>query len=157
MGPVEKLLWCIALPGFGQLLNGKYLKGIVLIVLEVIVNARANLNQIIISSFRGLTQQAVSQANYEWLMFYPCLYMFAIYDAFKDGGGARARYAYLPFATAAFVSTVGLIYSSDLRIWHVLLGPVWCPMLFCFGGLLAGWGLQALVVRLEARRNPGTA
>ena len=35
MNPTEKLLWSIALPGFGQMLNGKYVKGILLIILEL--------------------------------------------------------------------------------------------------------------------------
>ena len=44
----EKLLWSIALPGLGQLLNGKYIKGIVLIFLELLVYVQGNLNEIIL-------------------------------------------------------------------------------------------------------------
>lgn len=42
----ETLLWSIALPGFGQLLNGKLIKGTVLIFLEFMVNVQSNLNEI---------------------------------------------------------------------------------------------------------------
>jgi len=49
---IEKLLWSIALPGFGQLLNGKYIKGVLLISLEFLVNVKSNFNEVIISSFR---------------------------------------------------------------------------------------------------------
>ncbi len=35
---MEKLFWSIALPGFGQLLNGKYLKGGLFIFLEFLIN-----------------------------------------------------------------------------------------------------------------------
>jgi TM2 domain-containing membrane protein YozV len=34
----ETLLWSIALPGFGQFLNGKYVKGLTLLFLEFLVN-----------------------------------------------------------------------------------------------------------------------
>ncbi len=73
---MEKLLWSIALPGFGQLLNRQYLKGILLIALELLVNVQANFNEVILLSFFGETQEAVQQANYGWLMFYPCLYVY---------------------------------------------------------------------------------
>ena len=41
VNPKEVLLWSIAFPGFGQLLNGKYFKGIMLILLEVIINIQS--------------------------------------------------------------------------------------------------------------------
>jgi TM2 domain-containing membrane protein YozV len=64
MNPYEKLLWSIALPGFGQLLNGKYIKGILFIFLEIIINVRGNFNEIIMLSFQGEIENAVVQANY---------------------------------------------------------------------------------------------
>lgn len=69
---IEKILWSIALPGFGQILNGKLLKGFTFITLEVILNIMANLNEVIIFSFQGNTLEAVERTNYRWLMFYPC-------------------------------------------------------------------------------------
>ena len=43
--PFEKLMWSIALPGFGQYLNGKYFKGTILLILEFLINVQANFNQ----------------------------------------------------------------------------------------------------------------
>src|SRR5699024_6540294 len=85
--PKEILLWSIAFAGFGQLLNRKYVKGILLIVLEFLINVKGNINWVILLSFQGEIQQAIQQADYQWLMFYPCLYFFAIWDAYKDAGG----------------------------------------------------------------------
>jgi hypothetical protein len=79
----EKLLWSIALPGFGQILNGKLIKGILIIFLEILINVQANFNEVIILSFHGEIVSAIEQTNYRWLMFYPCLYFFAMWDAFK--------------------------------------------------------------------------
>jgi len=44
----EVLFWSIALPGFGQILNKKYAKGILFILLEFTINLQANLNEAII-------------------------------------------------------------------------------------------------------------
>lgn len=48
---LEALLWSIALPGFGQLLNKKHIKGILFIVLEFLINMGANFNEGIRLSF----------------------------------------------------------------------------------------------------------
>jgi TM2 domain-containing membrane protein YozV len=136
---MEKLLWSIALPGFGQFLNGKYVKGIVLLILEFMVNVQANFKEIIILSFHGDIEKAIVQADYQWLMFYPCLYFYAMWDAFKDAGGEKDRYSFLPFVFAAYFVTVGLIYSSKLKLFGVVLGPVWLPMLCVIPGITVGF------------------
>ncbi|UJL46157.1 hypothetical protein KFZ58_17655 [Virgibacillus sp. NKC19-16] len=142
---IEKLLWNIALSGFGQLLNGKYLKGFLLIFLEFLVNVQGSINLIIISSFLGNIEIAIEQANYQWVMFYPCLYFFAIWDAFKDAGGGRKPYAFLPFVFSAYFMTVGVIYSSTLTLFGVLIGPVWFPIISIIPGLLIGFLLQGIL------------
>ncbi|NHN30535.1 hypothetical protein [Paenibacillus agricola] len=134
---IEVLLWSIALPGFGQLLNGRVFKGLILISLEFLVNVQSNLNQVIISSFHGEIQQAVIETDYQWLMFYPCVYMFGMWDAYKEAGSGLLPYSYLPFVLAAFLATVGLIY-SDKKLWGWYFGPVWLPMLLCFIGVGIG-------------------
>ena len=72
----EALLWSIALPGFGQLLNGKYLKGIIFISLEFIINVQSHFNEIILHSFNGDIEKAIESTEYQWLIFYPCVYFF---------------------------------------------------------------------------------
>ncbi|TXK76975.1 hypothetical protein [Paenibacillus sp. N3.4] len=146
---IEKLLWSIALPGFGQFLNRKYIKAITLIILEFIINTNSHLNMIIIYSFLGDITAAIDTTDYHWLMFYPCLYMFGMWDAYKDGG-ETAAYAYLPYALGAFLGTVGLIYSTDLKLFGVLWGPVWLAMLFAFIGI--GIGIL-LFLMLNNRRK----
>ncbi|MGN7299467.1 hypothetical protein [Ferdinandcohnia sp. SAFN-114] len=134
----EKLMWSIALPGFGQYLNGKYFKGTVLLVLEFLINVQGNFNQVILLSFRGEIGDAIKYAEYQWLMFYPCLYFFSMWDAVKDAGGGKDPYSFLPYVFAAFFVTVGLIFSSNLTIFGVLFGPVWLPILFVFPGVIIG-------------------
>lgn len=135
---IEKLMWSIALPGFGQFLNRKYFKGAVLVTLEFLINIQANFNQVIILSFHGEIGDAIKYTDYQWLMFYPCLYFFSIWDAMKDTREGTEPYSFLPFVFGAYFVTVGLIYSSKLKIFGVLFGPVFLPMLFLIPGIIIG-------------------
>ena len=151
-GIIEKVLWSIALPGFGQLLNGKILKGLLLILLEFLINIRSNFNKAIIYSFQGDIQGSIDHVNYQWLMFYPCIYMFAMWDAYKDAGGGKSPYSFLPFVFAAYFVTMGLIYSSTLSIFGVLLGPVFLPMLFLIPGISIGLLIKILLGNLKVKK-----
>jgi hypothetical protein len=141
----EKLLWSIALPGFGQYLNRKYFKGTVFLVLEFLINIQSNFNQIILMSFHGEISDAIKHTNYQWLMFYPCLYFFSMWDAVKDAGGGKDPNSFLPYVFTAFFVTVGLTFSSNLVIFGVLLGPVWLPMLFVFPGVVFGIIIKKII------------
>jgi hypothetical protein len=146
---LEKALWSIAIPGFGQFLNRKYFKGIVLVFLEFLINVNGNINTLIVSSFLGETELAVSQANYQWLMFYPCVYLYSIWDAYKDGAGEKEKpLLFVPFAIAAYVETVGVIYSKIFRIKGVLLGPIFLPMACIFLGLGIGFVIRYLALKV---------
>jgi hypothetical protein len=149
---IEKVLWSIALPGFGQLLNGKFSKGLLLIVLEFLINVQSNFNKVIIYSFQGDIQAAIDHVDYEWLMFYPCLYFFSIWDAFKDDGGGKSPYSFLPFVFSAYFVTVGLIYSSSLKIFGILFGPVFLPMLFLIPGISIGLFIKIALVNFKVKK-----
>jgi hypothetical protein len=144
---LEKALWSIAIPGFGQFLNKKYFKGIVLVVLEFLINVKAKVNTLIVLSFLGQTQQAMEVANYQWLMFYPCVYLFSIWDAYRDGSKEESPLLFLPFAIAAYIETVGVIYSRVFRINGVLLGPIFLPMICIFVGLGIGFIIRYVCLR----------
>ena len=130
----EVLFWSIAFPGFGQILNEKFIKAILFILLELIINIKGNFNEIIILSFQGETKKAILQANYEWLMFYPCLYFFSAWDAYKDAGGGKNN-SFFPFVFCAYFVTLSLIYSSKFP----LFGPVWLSMVGVIPGILVGF------------------
>jgi hypothetical protein len=137
---IEKLLWSIALPGFGQLLNQKYVKGILFIFLEFLVNLQSNFNESIISSFHGNTDTSIEQIDFKWLMFYPCLYFFSMWDAVKGAneGGKNSPFLFLPFVFAAYFVTIGLIYSTDTKIFGV-------PMVFVLPGVVIGLVVKKFV------------
>ncbi len=140
--PLEKLLWSIALPGFGQFLNGKIIKGLVFVFLEFLINVKANFNTVIMLSFQGKIQEATVLTDYQWIMFYPCLYFFAMWDAWKDAGGGKKRFSFLPFVFSAYFVTVGCMYSPDAKFFGVLLGPVWLPIISVIPGVIIGLVIQ---------------
>ncbi|WP_042225290.1 hypothetical protein [Oceanobacillus manasiensis] len=150
---LEAVLWSIALPGFGQLLNKKYVKGLTLMALEFLINIMGNFNRIIILSFHFRIEEAIEQTNYLWLMFYPCLYFFGIWDAYKDAGGGRKAFAYLPLVFSAYFVTLGLIFSPVFRIFGTLIGPMWLPMLSLPVGLAVGWIIKWVLVKLIYRNQ----
>ncbi|WP_461176593.1 hypothetical protein [Virgibacillus ainsalahensis] len=153
---LEVLLWSIALPGFGQLLNHKYIKGILLIGLEFLINVIGNFNRIIVLSFNGEIQEAINQTNYLWLMFYPCLYFFSIWDAYKDAGGGEKPFAYLPLVFSAYFVTVGLIFSPVFTIFGTLIGPMWLPILSLPIGLIVGALIRWILLKVYGRESRKT-
>jgi hypothetical protein len=145
LGRVEKLLWSIAIPGFGQFLKREYTKGVILVFLEFLINTKANINTLIVLSFYGQTELAVEQANYQWLMFYPCVYIYSLWDAFRDEEDKSLLS--LPFALAAYIETIGVIYSKTVRINGVLLGPIFLPMICIFLGLGLGFIIRGIIIK----------
>ena len=146
---LEAILWSIALPGFAQILNQRLMKGIVFIFLEFLINVNSHFNIAILYSFQGKISEAIESTNYQWLMFYPCLYMFAMWDAYKDAKGETPRYSYLPFVFGAYFVTLGLIFSSSLKVGQILLGPMWLPILSLIPGLMVGSIIRGILMRLE--------
>lgn len=144
---LEKLLWSIAIPGFGQLLNQKYVKGILLITLEIFINIKSNLNSVIIYSFYGDIDKAIENTNYTWLLFYPCLYFFAIWDAYRDAVKDHPPFLFIPFVLAAYFSTIGVIYSRSFKLIGILLGPIWLSLIFAILGLAFGIIMKKLLIR----------
>ncbi len=142
---LEVVLWSIALPGFAQLINHQYVKGILFIGLEFLINVMGNLNTIIVLSFNLKIEEAIAQTNYLWLMFYPCLYFYAIWDAYKNAGGGEKAFAYLPLAFSAYFVTVGVIFFTKLHhFWHfnrsfMATHPVYTNWFSCRGTYKVGF------------------
>ncbi|WP_209121365.1 hypothetical protein [Alkalihalobacillus sp. BA299] len=145
----EAIFWSIALPGFAQLLNKRYLKGILFIFLEFLVNIQSNFNEIIMLSFLGEIETAIERTDYQWLLFYPCLYFFAMWDAYKDAGGGKDPYSFLPLVFAAFFVTLGTIFSVKVKLFDILFGPVWLPILAVAPGLALGFLIKKIIISVQ--------
>jgi hypothetical protein len=147
---LEAILWSVAFPGFGQLLNGHLIKGILFILLEFTINVMSSFNQAIMFSFLGKITEAAKVIDYDWLMFYPCVYMYAMYDAYKFAEGENPRFSFVPFAFGAYFITIGLMYSPNI-IFGISFGPIWLPMLFLIPGLGIGFIIRFLLIKFTSR------
>lgn len=145
----QAALWSIAIPGFGQLINGKYIKGLTLLALELLINMHSGLNMIIVYSFQGQPLEAINATNYQWLMFYPCIYLFAIWDAYNDADAGQTPLLFLPFTLAAYTGTIGVIYSNTLIIKDTYLGPLWSFLPISLIGLGMGYFVRFVILRYQ--------
>lgn len=152
----ERIFWSIAFPGFGQILNKQIFKGIIFIFLEFLINVKARLNLGLGYSFLGNTESAVKFVDYQWIMFYPCIYMFAMWDAYKNAGGDNSSFEFLPFAVAAIFSTISVMISPVLRVFGFLLGPVWLPILGILFGTASGLVVRRLLINYLKRKTSQT-
>ena len=110
-----------------------------------------NFNVVIISSFHGESKKPLLKLITYGLCFYPCLYFFAMWDAYKDVGGGNRKYSYLPFVFCAFFVTVGCIYSSTFKIFGFLFGPIWLPILCVIPGIWIGLLLMKIIKKAIER------
>ncbi len=144
MNKLEAVFWNIAFPGFSQLLMGQYIKGILFVALEVMINANSHFNSAIMYSFLGEINNAEKVLNYQWLMFYPCVYLFSLWDGYRSAMSENEKYSFFPFVFGAYFVTVGLMVSPKVTIFQIHPGPVFLPMLFLIPGLLIGFLIKFL-------------
>ncbi|MEH7306124.1 hypothetical protein [Neobacillus drentensis] len=152
MSKLEAVLWNIAFPGFSQLILGQYIKGILFVALEVMINAMSHFNMGIMYSFLGEIDKAEAVINYQWLMFYPCVYMFSMWDGYRTAMPENEKNSFLPFVFCAYFVTVGLMLSPKITIFNIHPGPVFLPMLFLIPGLLVGFVIKFLVSLKQANQ-----
>ncbi len=146
MSKLEAVLWNIAFPGFTQLLTGHYIKGVLFVVLEFVMNSNSHFNQAIMFSFLGEIEKAEAVVNYQWLMFYPCVYMFSMWDGYRAAMPAEEKFSFLPFVFCAYFVTVGLMISPKVTVFQIHPGPIFLPMLFLIPGLLVGGLLKTFLM-----------
>ncbi len=131
------LFWSITFPGFGQFYNHQYIKGFFFIVLEFLINLQGEVNRAIIYSFHGEFALASEVANWNWLLFYPCIYIFGMaesyYQAHLKENQAFSEAQFVPFILAAMIGTIGTIYG--LR-WG--LGPIFNGLIGMMAGAILG-------------------
>ncbi|WP_407690650.1 hypothetical protein [Salinibacillus xinjiangensis] len=145
---ISSILWNVALPGFAQVLQKRYIVGFTFIFMEILINVFSGFNAAIRYSFLGEINKAIEVTNYQFLMFYPCLYMFALWDAYYEVDKGETPYIFLPFVFGAYFITVGLIYAEHIKVFGVVLGPVWLPMLSLLPGLLVGFLIRSIIIKI---------
>ncbi|WP_345742170.1 hypothetical protein [Cytobacillus gottheilii] len=153
IGKFESIMWSIAFPGFSQLLTGHYIKGIFFVLSEVIINMNSHFNLAIMFSFIGDFDRAYSVTDYQWLLFYACLYFFAMWDGYRTAMPPEEKLSFLPLVFSAYFVTVGVFYCTKFKLFGTLIGPVFIPMLFVIPGLVIGFTLRAIILKVSQRRS----
>jgi len=75
--------WSAALPGFGHLILGQYLKGLSLIVLEVILNTLGKMNLAIMYSFTGHFDLSRQVLDPRCAFLYITVFTYSIWDSYR--------------------------------------------------------------------------
>ena len=148
---LEAVMWSIALPGFAQLLTGNLIKGILFVLLEFLVNVYSNFNKGIMYSFLGEPEMAMKVLDFQWIMLYPFLYMFAMWDAYRSVMPEEEKLTFLPFVFSAYFVTVGLMYSPKFKLFGVFPGPVFTPMMFVIPGVVSGFLIRWILLKFYDR------
>jgi len=81
--PLVAVWWAMSFAGFGQMMVGSYVKGYVLVLLEIIINMQAHLNLAIIYSFTGRFELAKVAVDPRWLVGYVLVYVYGIWDSYN--------------------------------------------------------------------------
>lgn len=81
--PLLTVWWAMSFAGFGQMMVGSYVKGYVLVLLEIIINMEANLNKAIVYSFIGEFDLAKNVLDTRWLLAYVLIYVYGIWDSYN--------------------------------------------------------------------------
>ena len=76
--------WSAAIPGFGQIATGSYIKGFLLVIWEIVINLQANINIAILYSFTGRFELAKQVLDKRWMLLYVPVYIYAIWDSYRS-------------------------------------------------------------------------
>lgn len=81
--PLITVWWAASFGGFGQILIGSYIKGFVLVIMEIILNLKAQINVAILHSFTGRIELAKEVLDTRWLLAYILAYCYGLWDAYN--------------------------------------------------------------------------
>ncbi|CQR72242.1 hypothetical protein SOV_12050 [Sporomusa ovata DSM 2662] len=81
--PLIVVWWAASFVGFGQMMVGSYVKGYLLVILEIIINVQTKLNLAIIYSFTGQFELAKEVVDSRWLLGYVLVYVYGLWDSYN--------------------------------------------------------------------------
>lgn len=112
----------ILLPGTGQLYNRQFLKGVLFLLIEHVDNIMGNVNTAIYYDLNGLHQRSEEAINYNYAMFYPGFYVYAVWDAWYHAGTGNPKRSGIPFVIAGFMGEFAVIYARYLPYPAFMIG-----------------------------------
>lgn len=131
--------WAAAFPGFGHMYIGKYLLGFILIIWELVVNNKANLNLGIALSYQGRFDEVKDVLNQNWALLYVAVYVYSIWDSYRSAVEINKSHLLAEIEDAPVTpSDVSFFDISILDKKHPWLGMVWSFLSPGLGQLYSG-------------------
>ncbi|SET18261.1 hypothetical protein SAMN05216389_106204 [Oceanobacillus limi] len=116
-------LFSLLMPGFGQIYNNQFVKGIIFVFIEHFDNILGKINQAIHLDFNGEHQAALDITVYDFMLFYPGFYVYAVWDAwYYAKKGANKATTAIPFIIAGFLGEMGAIFAPKLPFPTLTVG-----------------------------------
>lgn len=75
--------WSVAMPGFGHIHLGMYVKGFILMGGEIAFNLLGHINVAIYYSLLGQFHRANQVLGYQWATLYCAIFAFSVYDSYR--------------------------------------------------------------------------
>jgi hypothetical protein len=143
--------WSVALPGFGHIQLGLYIKGFILMAGEIVFNLFGHVNAAMYYTFLGQFQRANQVLNYQWTTLYCAIFVFAIFDSYRVAVEIN-KMAWLESRQKIRDLTRSVVQGFDLNaldkrvpwvsaFWSFVftgLGHIYCHRIVT-GSLLLGW------------------
>lgn len=154
--PWMPMWWSAALPGLGHICQGAYLRGLLLMSWEILINLKASLNLAILYTFTGNFALATQVLDIGWALFYGVIYCFSIYDSYRlsveTNSLAQLEHKQSDHYYKLFkLDTLGINYLNKKIPWVAL---AWSALLTGFGhlynmkifkaGILLGWAVAII-------------
>lgn len=128
-------LFSMLMPGFGQIYNHQFLKGVFLLAVEHYDNVFGKINTAIHLDFNGFHQKALEAANFQYVLFYPGFYAYTIWDAWYHAKpNANKTTSAIPFFIGGILGEFGAIFATRFYIPTLTVGllmiiPMICGMI----------------------------
>ncbi|MFZ5633625.1 MAG: hypothetical protein ACOY40_12355 [Bacillota bacterium] len=146
--PWMPMWWSVALPGLGHLCQGNYVRGLMLMSWEILVNLKANLNLSIMYTFTGRFEKAGEVLDSGWALFYGVIFFFAVFDSYRtavevnmlarlERSQPRRYYKFMEMPTG------GVNYLDKGNPW---VAAAWSALLTGFGHIYNGKTFKALIL-----------
>jgi hypothetical protein len=129
--PWVRAWWSAALPGFGHLNLGIYIKGFILIIWEIVINTNSRINEAMIYSFNGKFDMAKEVVNTRWVLLYIPVYIYAIWDSYRQTIDLNRHYLLAESENAPIVpfkmTGIALNYLDKRNPWVALVWTILFP------------------------------
>jgi hypothetical protein len=140
--PWSAAWWSVAMPGFGHILLGMYIKGLILLCGEFVFNTIGHINLAILYTFTLLFERAHEVIDYNCALVCAIIFVFGIWDAHRISI-AMNRYVWLGSKeedrslTFSTITTLGINFMEKRTPWLALfwsmifpgLGHLYCHRL----------------------------